>query len=40
LVATTLVAGQSYSVPVEVGVKEGKTKVVATKVFTLQVVAP
>jgi hypothetical protein len=30
----------SYSVPVEVGVKEGKTKVVTTKSFTLQVVAP
>jgi large repetitive protein len=30
----------SYSVPVEVGVKEGKTKVVTTKALTLQVVAP
>jgi hypothetical protein len=35
-----LVAGQSYAVPVEVGVKEGKTKVVTTKSLTLQVVAP
>jgi hypothetical protein len=34
-----LVAGQTYSVPVEVGVKEGKAKVSITKSLTLKLVA-